>query len=558
MLRKINLSIVPVLALGAAVALFGCSDDAAPGQDLGAKIDAPKATDGGPGDGPVTPNDATSDATPLPDGTPDIPANTPAHSFCATPKAVTLTNGKVEISDSTTVAVNEFGATVTCTVWTATGFPGKQLYYKVALKAGKTYLMRLEPKSVDLALYAFPAATACSAAAINAACKETSLDTPDPPGLAQMGQREQFLVKPTKDEEWVVVVDGFEPLAFGEFKLIIEDHPTPANGSCQSAEQLTWPASGPVTVEGNTIGTADAFPTLACGKKDSQGKPSALKGPQLFYALDLKKGQPYTIKFTPGFYANLVVFPASANCQVAEIETACAGTTSGTILRPPTFQTGQFTFGPPADGSYIFAVDSTGPMLSGTFKLSIEKQQVVVPTFTAPFSLDFESDCGNLKAVGDWECGKLAFQATTCAFNKQTPPTAGHSGMGVWGTVLNDCYNNAGNAGNPNDLCVNTTPNDDSIVKFQVTIPAGWTNAKLTYWEWNDMFGKSDFGEVRINTVVAQTLCELYVKPTAWVQRTIDFSAYIGTTIEVAFHFVASTVVNYSGWYLDDIGVSGS
>jgi hypothetical protein len=551
--RSRALGLVGTLALLFAAA--ACSDDDNPSQDAGK--DAVVA-DGGGDIAPKPDGKTPTPDTGVPDqGTPDIPANTPTHSFCATPKALTLQNGAVEVSESTGLAVNEYGASITCTVWTATGFPGKQLYYKVPLEAGKTYLVRLEPQAVDLALYAFPAATSCDAASINAACKDTSLDTPDPPGLTQKGQREQFLITPSKSEDWVVVVDGFEALSFGNFKLIVREHTTPTNAACDKAETLTLPASGPATAEGNTIGGADAFPGLFCGKNNTQGQPMLLKGSQRFYAIDLKKSLPYTIKFTPAFFGTLVVFPASAACQQSAIETACAGA-DGIRVDAASFQSSSTTFVPKQDGSYILAVDSSSTLLSGTYKLSVEKQSVIVPTLTAPFSLDFEANCGGLKAVGDWECGQLAFKNTTCSFNKQTPPLGGHSGNGVWGTVLNDCHNNSGNAGGPNDECINTTPNDDSVLKFQVTIPAGWTSATLTYWEWNDMFTKFDFGEVRVNGVVAKAVCDPYVKPTAWTKQTLDLSAYAGTTIEIGFHFVSTAAVNYAGWYLDDIGVSGS
>lgn len=42
------------------------------------------------------------------------------------------------------------------------------------------------------------------------------------------------------------------------------------------------------------------------------------------------------------------------------------------------------------------------------------------------------------------------------------------------------------------------------------------------------------------------------------MQRTIDLTPYVGGVATIAFHMMASTVVDKSGWYLDDVEVTGT
>ena len=46
-----------------------------------------------------------------------------------------------------------------------------------------------------------------------------------------------------------------------------------------------------------------------------------------------------------------------------------------------------------------------------------------------------------------------------------------------------------------------------------------------------------------------------YITPTDWVQQCVDLSAQAGTIVDVEFHMMASTVVNYAGWSIDDLEV---
>ncbi|MCK6536641.1 MAG: hypothetical protein L6Q84_27020 [Polyangiaceae bacterium] len=64
--------------------------------------------------------------------------------------------------------------------------------------------------------------------------------------------------------------------------------------------------------------------------------------------------------------------------------------------------------------------------------------------------------------------------------NKPTT-SAGHTGM--WGTILNDCFNSLGNIEGW-DKCTSTVPENDSISSFAAVIPASWTKATLRWRDW--------------------------------------------------------------------------
>jgi len=175
----------------------------------------------------------------------------------------------------------------------------------------------------------------------------------------------------------------------------------------------------------------------------------------------------------------------------------------------------------------------------------------VVPK--APFTLDFEQTNGGLTGTKDWEWGKIAFQAgANCSGSTPDPPTAGHSGTGMWGTKLNDCYSPLGNA---DYSCSNDDTTDDSVLTLTFQLPPSFTTANLTYWEWTDFFLSYDWSEVYVNGQVAAQQCSGSTTA-AWTKRVINLDSLIGQTVTVEFHFMATTVVQYAGWYIDDLSVS--
>jgi hypothetical protein len=536
----------------------GCSGDSATTPDASPPTDSEPAQSDTSADRAPTPPDPDGSTVPA-DGSPDTDAApAPKNSTCQSPQQIALTNGKGSIKGDTFDAVNEFGTTITCKSPLGP-FPGPQLYYKAAFQAGKTYKLTLTPDKFDAALYLYPAGTACDAAAINTACQEHIRETPDPKPYT--GKAEAMLHAPKTTGDWILVVDSYNPLEKGKFELAIEEFTPPKNKTCAAAEPLTLGQK----VEGDTIGADNEYSKVHCGE---QAKPPSTKtpfytGPQLYYSVDLTAGKKYRVNLKPGFFARLYLFEKT--CSEAAIEAACAsGGASGDATSVTMDGQVDLHFTPKTSGVHIVVVDSVNPILYGPFTLLVEEHST--PVLTAPVSLDFESGCGGLAPSGDWECGKLAFkQGKNCTLGSKvfgTPPQKGHSGSGVWGTVLNDCYNGLGNNSKVDDkqgICTNQSLSDDSVLRFKVALPASWSTATLSYWSWEDLNQPFDWAEIRVDKKVVWQLCELKsTTPSAWKQRKVDLSNHVGKTIEVAFHFMASPYVNYAGWYVDDLSLSGN
>lgn len=170
---------------------------------------------------------------------------------------------------------------------------------------------------------------------------------------------------------------------------------------------------------------------------------------------------------------------------------------------------------------------------------------------------DFEADNGGLAPTLDWEWGTFAFVAGAGCSGSIVPPAAPYSGSNMWGSVLNDCYNGLGNNGGFG-TCANDITAADSVLMLTIDL-SGYTDAQLSWWEWLDLYMDYDWGEVYVDgTVVFQHCGTGYTAPTAWVQQVVDLTPYVGSTVTIEFHQMASTVVNYSGWYIDDLEVTGT
>ena len=153
------------------------------------------------------------------------------------------------------------------------------------------------------------------------------------------------------------------------------------------------------------------------------------------------------------------------------------------------------------------------------------------------YSSDFEADDGGWVAsadwdpVGDWEWGVPTFV---------DGPDSAYSGEKCWGTVLDGLYTNAGGR---------------SFLR-QTFDFSGWTDMELSFWQWKDVFGSFDYTEILVNGDVVFGENDSAVHP--WEQKTVDLSAYDGlSSVEISFELYATTVVNYAGWYIDDVALTG-
>lgn len=185
----------------------------------------------------------------------------------------------------------------------------------------------------------------------------------------------------------------------------------------------------------------------------------------------------------------------------------------------------------------------------------------------APFKLTFESDNGGLTGTRDWEWGSVSFKAgSNCDGTSQNPPKAGQSGTKMWGTKLSDCYSPLDNAESSGTAgaCNNKTTSDDSVLTLKVSIPS-WTYASLVFYEWADINFPYDWYEIRVNGTVMPAKspyysagCRTSAGAFSWVKQRVVLDSYVGQTVTITFHFMATSVSQRAGWYLDDIAVENS
>jgi hypothetical protein len=167
---------------------------------------------------------------------------------------------------------------------------------------------------------------------------------------------------------------------------------------------------------------------------------------------------------------------------------------------------------------------------------------------------DFESDNGGMTGTLDWEWGVYNWVGDGCYNDNNVPPPSAHSGTRMWGTKLNTCYSDLGN-NSDYSTCVNANKNDDSTLSFTVDLTE-IDGAQLIWWEWYDVFGQWDWTEVYANDVTVFQKCGIsYVAPTSWVKQVVDLTPFAGGIVTIEFHLMASTVVNFSGWFIDDVEV---
>jgi hypothetical protein len=169
---------------------------------------------------------------------------------------------------------------------------------------------------------------------------------------------------------------------------------------------------------------------------------------------------------------------------------------------------------------------------------------------------NFEADNGGMIPSRDWTWGVYAWNGASCDSANYPPPSA-FSGTHMWGTRLNDCYQNLGN-NSGYGTCSNTNPADDSILTLSIDL-TNYGNASLSWWEWYDLFSQWDWAEVYANGTPILQHCEpTFVQPTTWVQQVIDLTPYAGGMLTLEFHMLASTVVNHAGWFIDNLAITGT
>jgi|GEM_PF-1674594 len=160
---------------------------------------------------------------------------------------------------------------------------------------------------------------------------------------------------------------------------------------------------------------------------------------------------------------------------------------------------------------------------------------------------DFEADDGGLVAppLSDWEHGEipLVITGSTCSGTPEDPGGA-YSGINGWATKLDDCHSNQSPSGFITmDLEIDMSDPD-------------YVSAQLSLAHWFDVFTDWDY------LVITANGTEVYRNDTTefsngWMTLTADLTPFVGqASVTLSFKLWATTVVNYTGWYIDDVLVT--
>lgn len=138
---------------------------------------------------------------------------------------------------------------------------------------------------------------------------------------------------------------------------------------------------------------------------------------------------------------------------------------------------------------------------------------------------------------GDWARGAIATPLSGCdAVAVAGPgPSGANGGAEVWGTVLGGCYTNSG-------------ATSTLTQSFDLT---GATTATFAWAQFYQVFFDFDRGALTAN---GDTLFAIDSRDEVdWETRMVDLTPYVGGVVTLEFSLFASSVVNLSGWYLDDM-----
>jgi hypothetical protein len=472
----------------------------------------------------------------------EVEALSSAAGTCAAAQTISLGAGTTVITGTNALATDEF-PTLTCGGYTK--LAGPQVYHKLYLSSASTYRFRFAPDT-SAYLVLFLSSVGCSETAVEAACASK---TTGHLLYANADGARTLYFKPATSGTYTMAVDSSYSLTKARFTVEIDTHtPDPAGSTCSGAPTLAL-TGGQATVSGDTFGLANELGTgIKCGYY------SALDGPQKYHRVAMTAGKLYELDLAATFDGHLYIASPQAGCNPALIEADCssAGAT-GHHMRVSNKRK-SLAFTPQQSGLYTVAVESTAPGTGYAGAYTLKVSERVLPLFTAPFSWSFEGDCKGLAHGGDWECGKLAFLGNARCWSGADPPMVGHSGQWAWGTTLNGCHVSA----DASAYCDNKYPDEGAVLSFRVSIPGSWSSATLSFWSWDDYQLPYDATEVRVDGVAAYQLCTgKKASPVGWTKRTVDLSAHVGKTIRLDLQLEETASVEYAGWYIDDLGISG-
>ena len=144
--------------------------------------------------------------------------------------------------------------------------------------------------------------------------------------------------------------------------------------------------------------------------------------------------------------------------------------------------------------------------------------------------------------LGDWEWTNtydVNNYDPSGSTSSQIPPPTAYSGTGLWGTVIYGPYSNCSGW---------------SYLKKTFNL-SGVSNPVLNLWHYMDGFNTWDYGLIKVNgnTVWGSSAAAVFMP---WQEITVSLANYANqANVEVSFEWYATSVVNYAGWYIDDVYV---
>jgi hypothetical protein len=158
---------------------------------------------------------------------------------------------------------------------------------------------------------------------------------------------------------------------------------------------------------------------------------------------------------------------------------------------------------------------------------------------------DFENDDGGWavsSSYDEWEWGTIVpgVQAG-CDTTRPLEPTTAYSGVNVWATDLDGCYDNVG---------------DETILSQTFDLSSLAAPVELSWWNWYEVFVSFDKAEVYVDGTLLWEVTTT-AATADWTQEAIDLSAYAGDPdVTIDFRLYSTTVVNRLGWYLDNVAIT--
>ena len=101
-------------------------------------------------------------------------------------------------------------------------------------------------------------------------------------------------------------------------------------------------------------------------------------------------------------------------------------------------------------------------------------------------------------------------------------------------------------------------PNGDSFLSQDITLPASFTSATLTFWYWPSSTDNVNFDwqEAQIQNTSGNTLAQVMKvcqNTQAWTQVTVDLTPYKGQTIRIYFNAHGDGFGDLTYMYVDDV-----